>query len=114
MCKYLAWVQCQLLQQTELCRGELDAFTVAPDQSLLKINLDIPKTLGTNRARSINPTGTPQDSLYSCQKFPYAEGLGQVIIRSLVQSGYFVSLFPQCRQNDDRYNARLPDATACL
>src|SRR5438270_4724923 len=67
VCKYLPRVQCQLLQQTELRRCELDAFTLAPDLPLLKINLNIPKTLGTNRARSISPTGTPQDSLYSCQ-----------------------------------------------
>src|SRR5260221_8889828 len=67
VCKYLARMQCQLLQQTEFCRSELDAFTVVPNLSLLKINLDIPKSLRTNRARRIGPTGTPQDSLYPCQ-----------------------------------------------
>src|SRR5579859_3407026 len=43
--KHLTRVQSQFLQQAELCRGELNAHTLAPDLSLLKINFDVAKTL---------------------------------------------------------------------
>ena len=42
VCKYLARIQCQLLQQTELCRGELDAFAYTCSISLYALPCMIP------------------------------------------------------------------------
>src|SRR5579871_4302257 len=107
-------MQRQLLQQAEFCRGELDTLALAPDLALLKIDLDISKTLRADRARCISPTGASQHSMHARHKLPHAKRFRQVVVRALVEGGYFIGLFSQRRPDDDRDDAGLPNATTNL
>ena len=55
MRKNFTWVQHQFLQQVKFGRCQFDQFTMAPDAPLLKIDLQITKTLYACRFRNIAP-----------------------------------------------------------